>query len=89
MASCATRIDALNSVNVGTLKNDVVSYKNGLFQSSVDRNAASTAGRLLPTNDGPRAMRHGITQRLSRPGEGEDRSAHHRRAHRFCRQRAG
>jgi hypothetical protein len=28
------KIDALNSVNVGTLKNDVVSYKNGLFQSS-------------------------------------------------------
>ena len=46
------KIDALNSVNVGTLKNDVMSYKDRLFQSSLDRNAVDAGLRHRPQPEG-------------------------------------
>jgi hypothetical protein len=42
------KIDALNSIDVGALKNDVVSYKDGLFQSSLDRNAVDAGLKHRP-----------------------------------------
>jgi hypothetical protein len=46
------KIDALNSVNVGTLKNDVLSYEDGLFQSALDRNAVDAGLRHRPQPEG-------------------------------------
>lgn len=46
------KIDALNSVNVASLKGDVASYKDGLFQSSLDRNAVEAALKHRPQPEG-------------------------------------
>jgi hypothetical protein len=46
------KIDALNSVNVASLKGNVASYKDGLFQSSLDRNAVEAALKHRPRPEG-------------------------------------
>ena len=46
------KIDALASVNVATLKDEVAAYKDGLFQSSLDRNAVERALKDRPQPEG-------------------------------------
>jgi hypothetical protein len=46
------KIDALNGVNIGTLKDDVAGCKDGLFQSSLDRNAVEAALKHRPQPEG-------------------------------------
>jgi hypothetical protein len=46
------KIDALNSVNVSSLNDDVASYKDGLFQSSLDRNGVEAALKHRPQPEG-------------------------------------
>ena len=47
------KIDALASVNVATLKDDVTGYKDGLFQcSKIDRNAVERALKERPQPEG-------------------------------------
>ena len=46
------KIDALNSVDAGTLKDDVAGYKDGLFQSSLDRNTVDAALKHRPQPEG-------------------------------------
>ena len=46
------KIDALASVNVATLKDEVAAYKDGLFQSSLDRNAVERALKERPQPEG-------------------------------------
>ena len=46
------KIDALASVNVATLKDEVAGYKDGLFQSSLDRNAVERALKDRPQPEG-------------------------------------
>jgi hypothetical protein len=46
------KIDALNSIDVGALKSDVVSHKEGLFQSSLDRNAVDAGLKHRPQPEG-------------------------------------
>lgn len=46
------KIEALNCVSVGTLRDDVSSYKDGLFQSSLDRNAVDAGLKHRPQPEG-------------------------------------
>jgi len=46
------KIDALASVNVGTLKDEVAGYKDRLFQSALDRNAVERALKERPQPEG-------------------------------------
>jgi hypothetical protein len=46
------KIEALNCVSVGTLRDDVASYKDGLFQSSLDRNAVDAGLKHRPQPEG-------------------------------------
>jgi hypothetical protein len=46
------KIDALASVNVATLKDEAAGYKDGLFQSSLDRNAVERALKERPQPEG-------------------------------------
>jgi hypothetical protein len=46
------KIEALNCVNVDTLKDDVAIYKKGLFQSSLDRNAVDAGLKHRPQPEG-------------------------------------
>jgi hypothetical protein len=46
------KIDALASVNVGKLKDEVTGYKDGLFQSLLDRNAVERALKERPQPEG-------------------------------------
>jgi hypothetical protein len=46
------KIDALSSIDIGALKNEVVSYKDGLFQSSLDRNAVDAGLKHRPQPEG-------------------------------------
>ena len=46
------KIDALASVNVATLKDEVAASKDGLFQSSLDRNAVERALKDRPQPEG-------------------------------------
>jgi hypothetical protein len=45
-------IDALASVNVATLRDEITSYKDGLFQSSLDRNTVERALKDRPQPEG-------------------------------------
>jgi hypothetical protein len=46
------RIDALASVNAGALRNEVAAFKDGLFHSSLDRNAVERALKDRPQPEG-------------------------------------
>ena len=46
------KIDALASVDVATLRDEVTGYKDGLFQSSLDRNAVERALKDRPQPEG-------------------------------------
>jgi hypothetical protein len=46
------RIDALASVNLGVLRNEVAAFKDGLFHSSLDRNAVERALKDRPQPEG-------------------------------------
>ncbi|MCY2995382.1 MAG: hypothetical protein NTY19_47085 [Planctomycetota bacterium] len=46
------KIEALNSVSVGTLKDQVAGFKDGLFQSSLDRNAVDAGLKHRPQPEG-------------------------------------
>jgi hypothetical protein len=46
------KIEALKSVNVGTLKADVASHRDGLFHSSLDRNAVDAGLKHRPQPEG-------------------------------------
>ena len=47
-----TKLDALATVDVDRLKEDVLSHKGGLFQSSLDRNAVERALKERPQPEG-------------------------------------